>query len=414
MLSFFLAKKIHNDSGDTRHVSKPALTVATLGTAIGLAVMIVSVAVVLGFKDTIREKIMGFGSHITVTNMLTNRQQEIAPVCVGDSMTQVLKKAPGLQHLQVFAVKQGILKTDEDFLGLMFKGVDEHWDASFIKQNVISGTLPTFSSEKSSNTIAISKIIADKLNLKVGDKVFAYFVDNEDIRTRRFTIAAIYQTNLTKYDETFCFTDIYTTRKLNAWEDDQASGYEMTFADYQNLDAPAKYIKANVNRRTDKYGNTYNSGTVYQNNPQIFSWLRLLDINIWIILALMVCVAAVTMTSGLMIIILERVQMIGILKALGARNGVIRHTFLWFAVFVITRGLIIGNVLGIGICLLQKYTGLVKLDPTTYYVAEVPVEINIPLILVLNIATVIVCTLVLIAPSYLVSRIKPAKSIRFE
>lgn len=417
MLSLFIAKKIHSEGAESRRVSKPAVTIATIGTAIGLAVMIISVSVVLGFKGSIRDKIVGYGSHITVSNANSNQRQESKAICVSDSLVQALKKAPGVAHIQPYAYKQGILKSENDFLLMLFKGVDETWDSSFFKDNIVNGTLPVFSSKQSSNNIAISKIVADKLQLKVGDKIFAYFVDSEDMSPRsprKFTIAAIFDTNLTKFDESICLADIYTTRKLNSWEDDQATGCEILVKDFDKLNTTADYLVKNINRKTDKYGETYTSSTVQQSNPQIFSWLSLLDLNIWIILALMVCVAAVTMTSGLMIIILERVQMIGILKALGARNGMIRHTFLWFAVFIIARGVIIGDIVGIGICLLQKYTGIVKLDASTYYVSEVPVDINIPLFLLLNVATIIVCTLVLVAPSYLVSRIKPAKSIRFE
>lgn len=414
MLSFSLAHKIYSGGDTKKSVSKPAITVATIGTAIGLAVMIISVCVVLGFKHSIRDKIIGFGSHATVTNASTSSNSDMRPICATDSMLQVLKKAPGVTHIQTFAMTQGLLKSDTDFLGVMFKGVGEDWDSTFISENMREGALPKFSSKASGNKIAISQTIADKLQLKVGEKIFAYFVDNDQVRTRRFTISAIYETNLSKYDEVICFTDIYTTQHLNAWEEDMVSGYELSISNFENLEATGKYLIKNVNRCTDHYGNTYTSATVVESNPQIFSWLRLLDLNIWIILALMICVAAVTMTSGLMIIILERVQMIGIMKAIGARNGVIRHTFLWFALFIIGRGLLIGNILGIGICLLQHFTGIVRLDASTYYVSEVPIELNIPLILLINVATAIVCTMVLVAPSFLVSHIKPAKSIRFE
>ena len=234
------------------------------------------------------------------------------------------------------------------------------------------------------------------------------------MRARRFTISGIYQTNLTQYDEMLCFIDLYAAVKLNGWEPDQASGAEVAVEDFERLaDVEALFINK-VNRQVDQYGETYTSKTIHELNPQIFSWLELLDLNVWIILALMIAVASVTMISGLLIIILERTTMIGVLKALGARNSTIRHTFLWFAVFMVGKGMLIGNVLGIGLVLLQKYTGLVKLDAATYYVSTVPVELNLFFVLLLNIATLLVSILVLIAPSYLISHIHPAKSMRYE
>jgi lipoprotein-releasing system permease protein len=256
--------------------------------------------------------------------------------------------------------------------------------------------------------------MADKLRLKTGERIFAYFIDDKGVRARRFTISGIYQTNLTQYDEALCFIDLYSAVKLNGWEPDQASGAEVEVEDFDHLaDVEALFINK-VNRQTDQYGETYTSKTIHELNPQIFSWLELLDLNVWIILALMIAVASVTMISGLLIIILERTTMIGVLKALGARNKTIRHTFLWFSVFIIGQGLFWGNVIGLGIVLLQKYTGFITLDPQTYYVNEAPMELNIPLVVLINIATLFICVFVLIAPSYLISHIHPAKSMRYE
>ncbi len=255
--------------------------------------------------------------------------------------------------------------------------------------------------------------MADLLRLKAGDKVFAYFI-NENVRVRRFTIAGIYRTNLTQYDKTICFTDLYTTVKLNGWQHDQADGAEVIVNDYNQINDIAERFVSNINRRTDHYGQTYSSATIQEINPQIFSWLDLLDLNVWIILALMLCVAGFTMISGLLIIILERTNMIGLLKAIGSRNSQIRKTFLWFATFIIGRGLVIGNIIGIGLMILQKTTGLIRLDASIYYVDIVPVEINIPAIAAINILTLALCLLALIAPSFLVSHIHPAKSMKYE
>ena len=413
-LPLFIARKIYANEGANKKVSRPAIRIATIGVAIGLAVMIISVGVVLGFKHTIRDKVVGFGSHITVADYMTLETSELYPIQINDSMMKVLQKIPGVAHVQRYAMAQGILKTDSDFLGVVMKGVGPEFDSTFIKYNMVEGQLPKFSDCASSNKIVVSKFIADKLKLKVGEKVFAYFIKNDEVRPRKYTIEGIYQTNLSRFDEIICFTDIYAANKLNGWEPDQYSGAELTVTDFEQLDQTALAVANQVNKTVDEYGSTYSSETIVRLNPQIFTWLDLLDLNVWIILALMVAVAGFTMISGLLIIILERTQMIGVLKALGARNKTIRHTFLWFAVFIIGRGLIIGNVLGIGIILLQKYTGLVTLDPQIYYVSIVPIEVNLPLILLLNLATLLISVFVLIAPSYLISHIHPAHSMKYE
>lgn len=412
-LPFFIAKRIYSDQGDKRKVSRPAIRIATIGVAIGLAVMIVTVSVVLGFKHTIRDKVVGFGSHIQIQNMLTFLSTDSYPIIINDSVMHSYEQIEGVKHVERYAYSQGILKTDDDFLGVMFKGVGPEYDLNFLSKHLLEGEMPVFSDTTSTNKILVSKMIADKLRLKTGDRIFAYFI-GESVRTRRFTITGIYQTNMTRFDESLCFTDIRTTQKLNDWNDEQCSGAEITVKNFEQLQNTADEFIEKVNRQTDKDMNTYSSQTIYEAYPQVFHWLELLDINVWIILVLMVCVAGFTMISGLLIIILERTQMIGVLKAVGARNKTIRHTFLWFAAFIIGQGLIIGNLLGLGIIALQKYSGIVKLDPQTYYVSEAPMEINIPLFVLLNIATLIICVFVLIAPSYFISHIHPAKSMRYE
>ena len=412
----FIARRIYSDHiGDQQKVSKPAIRIAVAGVAIGLAVMIISVCVVLGFKHTIRDKVVGFGSHIQVANFYTLQSSAIdQPIAIGDSMMNVLKKTDGVKHVQRFAMKQGILKTDNDFLGVMFKGVGPEFDSTFIHKNMVEGSIPHFSDQQSTNRILISKDMANKLRVKAGDRIFAYFIGDGGVRTRRFTISGIYQTNLAQYDKTTCFCDLYTARKLNAWTDDMVTGAELTVNDFKQLSTTANDIINRVNRTQDKYGNTFSSKTIRELSPQIFSWLDLLDLNVWIILAIMTAVAVVTMISGLLIIILERTTMIGVLKALGARNSTVRHTFLWFAAFIIGKGLLIGDALALALILLQKFTGFAKLDPQTYYVDVVPVELDWMLIVALNVATMLIALFVLIAPSYLVSHIHPAKSMRYE
>src|SRR5574344_38698 len=413
-LPLFLAKRIYSNQGDKRKVSRPAIHIATVGVAIGLIVMLVTVSVVLGFKHTIRNKVVGFGSHIQVQNFLSMQSTDPYPICINDSMVRRLKSLPGIKHVERYAQTQGILKTNTDFMGIIFKGVAQEYDMTFLRDNLVAGKIPSFSDEMSGSKVLMSKMVADQLRLKVGDKVFAYFIGNNNVRARRFTISGIYETNMTQFDQNLCFIDLYTAVKLNGWEPDQCSGAEMTVNDFNHLDEVEQNVVNSVNRTSDKYGDTYMSQTIYDAYPQIFTWLGLLDINVWVILALMICVAGFTMISGLLIIILERTQMIGVLKALGATNRTIRHTFLWFATCIIGRGLIWGNVIGIGLILLQKYTGLIKLDAQTYYVSTAPVEINVPLFILLNLVTLMVCITILVAPSYLISHIHPAKSMRYE
>ena len=413
-LPLFLARRIYSNQGDRRKVSRPAIHIATIGVAIGLAVMIITVSVVLGFKHTIQGKVIGYGNHIQVMNLLALNTVEPYPICIDDSMMQKLNNIEGVSHVQRFSLTQGILKTDDDFLGVAFKGIGPEYDLNYLSQSIVEGEMPAFSDSTSFNTLLVSRIMADKLNVKVGNHLFAYFIGEDDVRVRRFTIKGIYQTNMTRFDELICYTDLYTANKLNGWFEGQCSGAELQVKDFSRLDDTYEQIIKKVNRTKDRYNQLYSSQTIYEAYPQIFTWLELLDINVWIILGLMICLAGITMTSGLLIIILERTSMIGVLKALGSRNSTIRHTFLWFSAFIISRGLLLGDIIGIGIILLQKYTGIVTLDSQTYYVSEAPMELNIPLIILLNLATLIISISVLIIPSFFISHIHPAKSMRYE
>lgn len=411
---YFLARRIYADNDNHKKVSRPAVRIATIGVAVGLAVMIVSVCVVLGFKHAIRDKVVGFGSHIQVAEFSMLQQGSDSPIEVDDSVMNVLRHIEGVKHVQRFAMKQGILKTDSDFLGVAFKGVGPEFDSTFIHQHLLEGVVPKFSDKSSGNKILVSKVMADKLKLTCGSRIFAYFIDDSGVRTRRFTIAGIYQTNLTQYDNVMCYTDLYTAVKLNGWQEDMASGAELQVSDFSKLDEVEDRVVQQVNRTSDSYGNTYSSKTIKELSPQIFSWLDLLDLNVWIILIIMMAVAAVTMISGLLIIILERTQMIGLLKALGARNAMVRHTFMWFAAFIIGRGLLWGNIIALGLVALQYFTGIVKLDPATYYVSSVPVEVNVLFVVLLNIGTLLISLFVLIGPSFLISHIHPAKTMTYE
>ena len=413
-LPLFISRRIYSDQGDRHKVSRPAIRIATIGVGIGLAVMIIPVSVVMGFKHTIRDKVVGFGSHIQVVNFSSVNSVENYAICIDDSMRRVLTGIEGVKHVQRYTMARGILKTDDDFLGVAFKGIGPEYDLDFLRENLVDGQMPVFSDTASTNKLLLSRIMADKLKVNVGDRIFAYFIDETNVRTRRFTVEGIYQTNMTRFDEMICFTDLYTACKLNGWSAERCSGGEVLVSDFGQLDAVYNTIINKVNRTTDRDGCLFSSQTIYEAYPQIFTWLELLDINVWIILGLMICLAGITMISGLLIIILERTSMIGVLKALGARNKSIRHTFLWFSAFIISRGLLLGDIIGIGIVLFQKLTGIIKLDPQTYYVSEAPMELSIPIIILLNIATLIVSISVLIIPSFFISHIHPAKSMRYE
>ncbi len=383
--------------------------------------MIVSICVVLGFKHTVRDKVVGFGSHILVSNFMTlHTTYEGHTINANDSLIRVLSSIEGISHVQRYAEKQGVLKTDNDFLGVMFKGVGEDFDTTFIASNLVAGKMPHLSTTKNTRQLLVSQSIADKLRLDIGTKVYAYFINDDDVRARTFEVAGIYQTNMSRYDDVICFTDLYTVSRLNGWtcsnDEDryEVTGAELTVTNFDSIPAVEERIINKVNKTYDSDNNPLSSKTIQELVPQTFSWLGLLDLNVWIILALMICVSGVTMISGLLIIILERSQMIGLLKALGARNAMVRRTFRWLALFIVIKGMAWGNIIGLGLCLLQHYTGIVKLDPATYYVAEVPIEINLWLIVLLNIATLAITVMALVLPSYLVSTINPARSMKME
>lgn len=413
-LPLFIARRINGSEGQRREVSRPAIRIATIGVAIGLAVMIITVSVVFGFKHTIRDKVVGFGSHIQVENYMAQQLSAPVPISISDSLMNVMKQLPGIRHAERYALTQGILKTDDDFLGVAFKGVGSDYDTTFLSEHIVEGKMPKFSDGQSKYPLLISRMMADKLQLKAGEKVYAYFIGNDDVRARKFTITGIYETNMTQFDQSLCFTDYNVPIRLNGWEPDQCSGAELLVDDFDQLEQVAEEVVAKVNRRTDKYGAIITSQTIREAHPHVFQWLELLDINVWIILALMICVAGFTMISGLLIIILERTQMIGILKALGMRNKTVRHTFLWFAAFIIGRGMLVGDIIGIGLVVLQQQTGFIHLDPASYYVDTAPMELNIPIIVLLNVVTLLVSLFVLIAPSFLISHIHPARSMRYE
>ena len=410
----FIARRIYKKNEGGREVSKPAVRIAMLGIAIGLAIMIVSIAVVIGFKHQVRDKVVGIGSDIVISNFEAQNTYETSPIVANDSLFAQLQTLEGVRHLQRYSTKLGMIMTDTDFEGMVLKGISTEYDLSFIKRHLIEGEIPMFTDTVASQQVLISQTNALKLKLKVGDKIYTYFVDDDHIRARRLTIAGIYQTNFTTYDELFLISDLYTVNRLNNWKTDQVSGVEIQVKDYNKLEDVRELVHEKVDVQTDKYGGIYFTQSIEDLHPEIFAWLGLLDMNVWVILILMIGVAGFTMISGLLIIILERTNMIGVLKALGANNWSIRNIFLNFSMFLIGRGMLIGNVIGLLLCFLQYQFHIIKLDPSTYYVSYVPIEMNWGIFILLNVCTFIVSVLMLIGPSYLIAHIHPAKSIRFE
>ncbi len=376
--------------------------------------MIVTVAVVLGFKHTIRGKVVGFGSHIQIQNLAAPAASSPMPIAVSDTLMKKFRSMKDVSRVAKYSMTQGLLKTDTDFLGVAFKGVGEDYDTSFLSGNLQEGKLPAFSSSGSSYELVVSRMMADKLQLNIGDRVFAYFIGLDDVRVRKFTVSAIYQTNMNQFDQTLCFTNYNIPLKLNNWEADQCSGVEIAVKDFDRLQQTAAKIAKVTGKSTDRFGESLVTQTIYESYPNVFAWLSLLDINVWIILVLMICVAGFTMVSGLLIIILERTQLIGILKALGMRTQTVRRTFLWFGIFIMGRGLLIGNIIGIAIVVLQQQFGFIHLDASSYYVDTAPMELDIPLLFLLNVATVLLSAIILLVPTLLVSRVHPARSMRYE
>ena len=412
--TWFMAQRLYSQGGGSRRASRSAITIATAGVAVGLAVMIIAISVVLGFKSEIQNKAAGIGSHIQILNYQSSYTAEHQPIVINDTLCSYLKRIPQVLGSQRFCQKSGMLKTDESFQGVVFRGIDEDYDLTFLRTSLTEGEIAKpFSSKENTGRLVISQRLARELNLHVGSRVFAYFFD-KTLRARRFDIEAIYATNLEEFDSKLVFCDYKTAHQLSDYQDDQSSGAEVNIADLAQLDVVQSIVSDVVNHRQDHYGAYYSAPSIKDLNPHIFAWLDLLDVNVVVILLLMIAVAGFTTISGLLIIILERTQFIGVMKALGSTNRSLRHLFIYYAIFIIGRGMFIGNILGIGLCLLQKHLGLISLDASTYYVSQVPILLSWPLIVLVNIITFVVATLSLVIPSFVVSNIHPARSIRFE
>lgn len=412
-LPLFLAKRLYKTNNGKETASRPAVLIAKLGIAIGLAVLLITLSVVVGFKKEVRDKVVGFGVHLRVCNAEAGDNFESLPVAVSDSMMNGLSGIEGVKHLQRYIFKPGMIKTDNDFQGVVLKGVGEEYDASFFKNHLVEGVFPRFTSEKASNEVVISKVLADKLHLKLGEKIFIYFIQG-GMKVRRMKVAGIYETHFNEYDDMFILTDLYALRRLNRWDKDCVTGVEMELNRYGDLQTVTDRVGETIMGKKDRLGSLFTVLNIEQLNPQIFAWLGLLDMNFWVIIILMIGVAGFTIISGLLIIIIERTSTIGVLKSMGTDNRTVRKTFLWLAVFLIGRGMLWGNAVGMAFFCVQKYWAPLTLDPGTYYMDRVPVSMEWWMFLLLNAGTLLIAVLMLIGPSYLITRIHPANAMRYE
>lgn len=407
----FIARRLYKNENDGQRVSRPAVVIAQVGVALGLAVMIVTICVSLGFKHEIRSKVVGFNSHIHVSNIEASLSYETSPINVDDSLLQAVAALDGVRHVQRYVTKPGIFRTNEDFLGFVLKGVGEEYDLSFFDSYLQEGSLDSL--RTSNNALLIARPMADKLALKVGDKIDTYFIE-QTIRARRFTVCGIYETGFGDFDNLIAVSTIATVQSLNRWDSCQVAGIEVALDDYDRLSDGAY----RVGQFFDAYGQQHKEGyyvqTIEEQNPSLFAWLDILDVNVWMILLLMLGVAGFTVISGLLILILERTQFIGILKALGSPNISIRRTFLYLSAYIIGKGMLWGNVVGLTLCAVQKWTGLIPLDPKNYYLDCVPIEFNWVFLILLNVGMLVLSVAMLIVPSHLISKIYPSKTIQFE
>lgn len=412
-LPLFIARRMYSGSNTKKLASRPAVLIAMLGIAIGLVVMIVTVSVILGFKKEVKEKIVGFGQHIQVLDQSASLSYEMNPIVVSDSLMVSLYNNKTIEHVQRFSTKGGMIKTNVQFQGMVLKGIGPEYDTRFLKDCLVEGDFPVFSDSASSNRVVISQVLAQKMGLRTGDKVDTYYI-GKTVRARKLEIVGIYRTHFSDFDNLFVFTDICLVNRLNYWSEEQVSGLEISIKDYNQLAQVTDSLSTRLRLFGQANGQKYTVKSIEDLYPSIFAWLGVLDMNIWIILVLMLGVAGFTMISGLLIIIIERTQMIGLLKSLGATNLTIRKSFLWFSAFLIGKGILIGNIVGLAFYFVQKAFGIFTLDPETYYMDKVPVSFNLWIYILLNIGTLLASVLMLIGPSFLITRIHPATSMRYE
>jgi len=403
----FISRRII--SGDKSNFSRPIIRISIISITLGLAVMIISLAITTGFKKAISDKVIAFGSHIQITNYDLNRSFEAIPISMDQPFYPSLSDMDGVKHIQVFGTKSGLIKTNDQIQGIVMKGVWKDYDWDIFKDKIVEGSVLEIDSAQRTNDILISKMLADKLNFKLGDEVRAYFINPDEVspRGRKFVIRGIYETGLEEFDDIFIIGDIRHIQRLNKWDDDMVSGFDVYVDNFRNLDKIYEKVY-------DEVGFKLDATSIKELYPQIFDWLNLQDMNVIIILILMIAVAVINMISTLLILILEKTNMIGILKALGARNLSIRKVFVYNATFIIGRGLLWGNLFGLAIIILQQQFHFLKLDQESYYVPYVPVTLDWLSVLAINAGTVVVCVVFMIVPSYVITKVNPVKAIRWE
>jgi lipoprotein-releasing system permease protein len=411
---YFIAEKLIRGRREGTSFSRPINVIAIIGISVGLAVMIIAVATLTGFKQQIRDKVVGFGSHIQVVNFDANYSFETAPVSTSSDFIPKIKSLPGIKHIQVFATKAGIIKTRENIQGVVLKGIGPDFDWSYFQSCMVDGSVFTVSDTGSiSNRVIISKKLSGMLDLQTGDSISMHFIQDPP-RSRRFVISGIYETSLEEFDKIFVFCDIRHIKRLNGWDDDQVSGLEIFIDDFDELEKMTLAVQETIGFRLDEREAAVKVRNIRDKYPQIFDWLNFQDMNVVIIIILMLIVAGFNMISGILILILEKTNMIGILKALGTEDKTIRRIFIYQAAYLIGKGIFWGNLIGIGLAFLQLKTGFASLDPSSYYLKTVPINLNMIHILLLNAGTMLVIIMMLLIPSQLVSRITPVKAIRYD
>jgi lipoprotein-releasing system permease protein len=410
---YFVAQKLIKGRREGTSFSRPINVIAVIGIAMGLAVMILAVEILTGFKKQIREKVVGFGSNIQIVNFDSNLSFETTPISDKQDFVPEIKKIPGIKHVEVFATKAGIIQTDQDIQGVVLKGIGSDFDWSYFKSNMIDGSVFQVTDTARTDKVIISKKISDMLRLKTGDSFVMHFIQDPP-RMRKFTISGIYETSLEEFDKIYVFCDIGQIQRLNGWTPDQVSGLEIFINDFDKLDEMTMEVRDAIGYKITEDTPKFKVTNIRNRYPQIFDWLNFQDMNVIIIIFLMLLVAGFNMISGLLILILEKTNMIGVLKALGSEDKTIRRVFLYQAAYLIGKGLLWGNLIGIGLAFLQLKTGIITLDPSSYYIKTVPVNLELIHIILLNAGTMTAIIIMLLVPSQLISRISPVKAIRYD
>lgn len=410
-LEWFIARRISGKSYN-KGVSSTVVKIAVAAVALSVAVMIVSMSVIIGFKNEIMDKVVGFGSCVNIVNRETGGNYETMPISSEQDFFPSIENEQGINHIQRYVMKPAILKSGADILGVIIKGVGSEYDFKFFEDNMLEGCAPKIIAGQKTDSMLISKRMSDLLNLKLGDKVVAYFVQDPP-RMRKYTVSGIYQTGLEDYDKLFCFTDMTDIQKINGWNENQISGFEVMIDDFSKLEDMSSLVREYAGYQISEDGAMLRVTNVKDNNRQLFDWITLTEMNVYVILAIMFFVAFVNMSTAMLIIIFERAAMIGIMKAVGSSNWLIRKIFIIQSVHITSRGVVIGNIVAAVLILLEQYFHLVGLDPASYYVDHVPAEFQFWYFIAIDLGTLLVMSIMLVLPSMAISKMEPAKVVNF-